>query len=418
MVMSVESREGCGRHFMKPISELRRRAVFSRPVKRVIRGLDPWAVVAGTLVLIALVVGAVDAWFVATADILRLTGIVVLGAGGLLCAVRRSLVTAVVAALLVAAEVREPAPVGTWVVAGALLLMFALQRQRLDAIAAGLLFAAAGALADLPWHDEGSFDGGAFGLTMLALAMVGVGQWVQAQRRYVTAEIGRRREEAERRREEIARNVAEERLRIARELHDSVAHHIAVVSVQTNLARASLNTSLPATDRALQAVQLAARSVLEELQQVLGVLRDERAGNGLPDTVGPEQISDLCASYRQLGLEVHVAGLPAFSLLPHAARVALHRVLQEALTNAYRYGDGRAELVFESIHDNLVEVRVHNEVRQRSGTAAKTGGHGLVGMQERVRALGGRLQAGVDGQVFTVTARVPVAAETKGDVDG
>ena len=211
---------------------------------------------------------------------------------------------------------------GTWAVAGGLLLLF-VRRPRLDAVAAGVLFAGTGVLADVPWSSI-TVDGGAFSLIALAAAAVGVGQWVQAQRRYVVAEVGRRREEAERRREEVTRHVAEERLRIARDLHDSVAHHFAVVSVQTNLARAQLRTSPPAADSALQNVQTAARSALQELQVLLGVLRDE------PDAAVPAgQVGDLVASYRRTGLDVESTGLEVFSSLAADARPAVYRVLQE-----------------------------------------------------------------------------------------
>jgi signal transduction histidine kinase len=376
--------------------------------RTILRGIDPWVATATTVVALALLGGLADALFSADGDHARLAVILGIGAVGLLCALRDNILAAVAAALLVAAEVGDPAPRGTWAVAGGLLFLLALRRPRLDAVAAGVLFAVAGVLADIPWS-HGVLDGGVFGLITLAAAMVGVGQWVQAQRRYVVAEIGRRQEETERRRQEVTRHVAEERLRIARDLHDSVAHHFAVVSIQTNLARAQLATSPPAADRALQTVQTAARSALEELQLLLGVLRDEPEAAPLLPDVQVERLHDLVARYRQTGLDVESSGTEVFGRLSSTARAAVYRVLQEALTNAHRYGDGSAGVRFTAA-DQHVELEVRNAIRPSAVAAASGGGRGLAGMRERIGDLGGSLHAGADDRCFVVRARVPVAA--------
>lgn len=372
-------------------------------------GLDPWTAAATAVVVVSLVAGSVGAWFEDSATPAPGAGVILLGLVGLLLAGRHSWLTAVIAAVLVAAEVRDMSPGGTWAVAGGLLFLVALRRQRLDAVVAGVAFAGAGVLADAPWA-RGALDGGVLGLITLAAAMVGVGQWIQAQRRFVAAEIGRRHEESIRRREEVARHVAEERLRIARDLHDSVAHHISVVSVQTNLARASLASSPDTADSALEAVQSASRSVLEELQVVLGVLRVEPAETDLPPDVSADRIRDLASSYGRIGLEVQSAGLQHLAELPARARAAVYRVLQEALTNAHRYGDGHARLALERVGDRQVELTVRNAVNPRAVPPAPAGGHGLVGMAERVSDLGGSLRAGPERGEFVVSVRLPATA--------
>jgi signal transduction histidine kinase len=315
--------------------------------------------------------------------------------------------------LLVAVEVQDPAPEGTWAVGGALLFMFALQRQRLDAVLAGTAFAVVGALVDAPWS-KGGIGGGVFGIFTLAAAMVGIGQWVQAQRKYVVAEVGRRREETERRRVEVARHVVEERLRIARDLHDSVAHHIAVVNVQTNLARANLPVSIDAADLALQSVQTAARDVLSELQLVLGVLRDEPDATGARAGVGTDvqsdRVQDLASSYQELGLHIESTGLDLFPTLPKQTRAAVYRILQEAFTNAHRYGDGNASLSLKRTNDGCLEVNVRNAINPSTVASSGGGGHGLIGMKERVGALGGSLDAKSQGHEFVIRARVPATA--------
>jgi signal transduction histidine kinase len=393
-----------------------------RPPRSVLRGVDPWRLAATLVVALALAAGSID---MVTGDgrghVGFLAAVLVLGLAGLVAALRDNALAAVVATLLVAAEVRDPAPAGTWAVAGGLLFLVALRRERLDAVVAGTVFAATSILADSPWAEEW-VDGGVFGFFTLAAAMVGVGQWVQAQRKYVVAEVGRRREELERRRVEVARSLAEERLRIARDLHDSVAHHIAVVSVQTNLARAQLAVSPEAADLALQSVQTAARDVLAELQQVLGVLRDEPDAAGVTATQDrrPDRLDDLVATYREIGLDTRPTGLELFPVLPPVHHAAVYRILQEALTNAHRHGDGRATLVLERDDDGgWLTLTVRNLAGATAAGASGGGGHGggghgLIGMQERALALGGSMDAGPEGPEFVVRVRVPVALVADG----
>lgn len=378
-----------------------------------LRECDPW--VAGPVVLVtaALVVGVVDAklaqegWF-------PLVPVVACGAIGLVAAVRGHVLAAIIAVVLATIEVVDPAPKATWVVAGGLLFLFALKRPRLDAVAAGVALAAAGVAIDEPWL-TGGLDVGAYGIITLAAAMVGVAQWVQAQRRYVAAEIGRRREESERRRVQVEQRLAEERLRIARDLHDSVAHHIAVVNVQTNLARASLPVSVDTADQALQHVQAAAREVLADLQQVLGVLRgstgDRPALAEGVDGVPADFVREFTHRYESMGLAVETSGLDLFLGLPPDVQTALWRVLQEALTNAYRYGDG-AVAVHLGRGDDDVTLLVRNRVGPAAGPRNRPGGHGLIGMSERVGGLGGELSARAEGEEFVIRARVPRAATT------
>lgn len=381
------------------------------------RGRDPWLVTGAVLVLVALGVGTVDTLTTASGHTGYFAAVLAVGLAGLACAVRGLALTALAAAALIVVEAIDPAPVASWAVAGGLLFLFALGRPRLEAVVAGTVFVVAGGLASGPWTGD-IIGGGVIGIGSLATAAVGTGQWVQAQRRYEVAEVGRRREESVRRREEIARHVAEERLRIARDLHDSVAHHIAVVSVQTNLARASLARSPGAADRALATVQDASRSVLDELQQVLGVLRGEQGGEpgreqgGSGETGAPvlaERLEDLATSYRQVGLGVELDGLERLGPLPGVTGDAVYRVLQEAFTNAHRYGLGTAQVVLRTTGAGDLDLVVRNTVEPSAAAAPAPGGHGLLGMRERVVALGGSLSAGPEGPDFVVRALLPLA---------
>ncbi|MFF3484124.1 sensor histidine kinase [Streptomyces sp. NPDC002701] len=331
------------------------------------------------------------------------------GAVGAVSAVRASSLAVVVAALLAGLELRDPSPWGTWGVAGGLLFLFALRRPRFDAVAAGVFVAATVLFAAFVplW---GSSTSGAFGLVALATAVVGVGQWVQAQRRYVAAEVGRRRQEAERRRQEVARHVAEERLRIARELHDSVAHHLAVVSVHTNVARINLTRSPQVAEHALEDVQAATHSVMEELGIILSVLRASES-EVVPSTpVDAAMIEDLLLSFEGIGLKVETDGLDHLLALAPVARTAAQRLLQEALTNAQRYGDGGVTVVVDAPVNGYVTLSVRNPWVPRETVSAGSG-LGLVGMEERVHLLGGTFYAGPDTEEgFVVTAQLPAAA--------
>lgn len=369
---------------------------------------DPWEAAGVLGAVVSLLVGAVSAVFGEHAGSPALWVILGIGAAGLALSTRAPGVSAVVAALLVAFEVRDPAPWGTWAVAGSLLFLFALRRPRFDAVAAGVAVAAATlTVAYLPWLDGGGT--GAFGIVALAAAMVGVGQWVQAQRRYVVAELGRRQQEVERRREEVARHVAEERLRIARELHDSVAHHLAVVSVHTNVARANLQRSPQVVGRALDDVQLATQSVLQELGVFLNVLRASDPGLAPSTPVDADTIDELLRSFERIGLRIETDGLDHLLSLAPVARTAAQRLLQEGLTNAQRHGDGSARVVVSAPANGYVTLSIRNGRSPRATTSAGNG-LGLVGMEERVQLLGGTFHAGPDADGFTVTAQLPATA--------
>ncbi|MEU5700498.1 sensor histidine kinase [Streptomyces aurantiacus] len=370
---------------------------------------DRWAFGGMIAVVVSLIAGATSVIVRDQAGSATLWIILGMGAVGAGLAARASSLAVVVAALLAGSELRDPAPWATWAVAGGLLFLFALRRPRFDAVAAGLVVSGTTLVAAyLPWLSSDS-GGGVFGLVALVAAMVGVGQWVQAQRRYVVAEVGRRRQEAERRREEVARHVAEERLRIARELHDSVAHHLAVVSVHTNVARANLARSPHVVQRALDDVQAATQSVMEELGVLLSVLRATGPDPAPSAPVDTAVIDDLLQSFTGIGLTVETEGLDHLLALAPLARTAAQRLLQEALTNAHRYGEGDATVLVEAPVNGYVTLSVRNAWVPRE-TASAGSGLGLVGMEERVHLLGGTFHAGPDPDGFLVTAQLPAIA--------
>jgi signal transduction histidine kinase len=209
--------------------------------------------------------------------------------------------------------------------------------------------------------------------------------------------------------------VALERLRLARELHDAVAHHVSLMGVQASAARTLLPVEATRAADALEHVEEAARQAIGELQGILGTLRDAGAGEAGHDAVGSLDVERL----PQLVEEAEAAGLPtSFQVvgqsrpLPPLVSLNLYRIAQEALTNTRKHGGphARADLRLRYLPDG-VEIEVADDgVGARSG--ATTGsGLGLVGMRERVVADGGTLQAGPRPRGgFLVRAHVPLGA--------
>ena len=223
--------------------------------------------------------------------------------------------------------------------------------------------------------------------------------------------------ELERARAELARRaVAEERLRLARELHDVVAHSISVIAVQSGVGAHVAKTQPEEAAKALAAIESTSRAALIELRRLLGVLRQEGEPQGsLAPVPGLADLDALLAEGAKagLGVRLQVEGTP--SQLPAGVDLSAYRIVQEALTNVVKHaGPARAQVTI-GYHDQDVTVEVTDNGR---GGTAPTGdgharvGHGLIGMRERVAVFGGDLEAGPrPGGGFRVAARLPLAAD-------
>jgi signal transduction histidine kinase len=206
------------------------------------------------------------------------------------------------------------------------------------------------------------------------------------------------------REEESRRAVADERVRIARDLHDVVAHHLSVIVVQAEAAQEVLASRPDRAGEAMGAVADTARSALGELRRVVGVLRSEGGRAPQPDL---DAVDDLVASVRQAGLTVAVRTEGRPRAVGGVVGVAAYRVVQEALTNVLRHAAARRAEVALAYGDDDLVVTVSDDGRGGSGG---NGGHGLAGMRERVTVLGGSLDAGPRAEGgFAVRARLPLA---------
>ena len=223
------------------------------------------------------------------------------------------------------------------------------------------------------------------------------------------------RESAEQQRrraaEETRAAVLEERARIARELHDVVAHHMSVLALRTDSARYRF-PGLP-DDLRTEFAELTgtAREGMVEMRRLLGVLRTENTGGPMAPQPDATRVTELAERVRALGTACTVRVHGDFDALPAGVALSGYRIVQEALSNAVRHAPGAAIDVDLRVSTGSVRVAVRN-APGGAGRTAGTSGHGLLGMRERAAMLGGRLEAGptADGG-FEVTADLPVDHE-------
>ncbi|MCL4368818.1 MAG: histidine kinase [Actinobacteria bacterium] len=224
-----------------------------------------------------------------------------------------------------------------------------------------------------------------------------------------------RLELAERTREEEAQRRAEqERLRIARDLHDIVAHTLTTINVQAGVAAHLLDRDPSYGKSALATIEAASHDALEELRTLLGVLRDpDGARAPLEPVPGLTNIGDLLQQARETGLEasLEIDGEQP-QLVPDAVQLAAYRIVQESLTNARRHAPGAAARVNISYRADRLRLQVENETVAGHGGNGSRSGVGILGMHERAGALGGTLQAGPFDQAFRVVAELPYHRST------
>ncbi|GAA3231534.1 sensor histidine kinase [Actinocorallia longicatena] len=217
-------------------------------------------------------------------------------------------------------------------------------------------------------------------------------------------------EEARSAEEKAKRSVLEERTRIARELHDVVAHHMSVIAIQAEAAP-YLAPDLPEPiTGAFAEIRSTALDALAETRRMLGVLRQEEDGGETAPQPDLARLDDLVASARSAGLSVEVSVLGLARPLPPGLGLNAYRIIQEALSNAMRHAPGAAVLVSLDYRPDLLELAVLNGRPPGDRVPFPPGGgHGMVGMRERASMLGGELSAGpTDEGGFAVRARLPL----------
>lgn len=212
-------------------------------------------------------------------------------------------------------------------------------------------------------------------------------------------------------RERAARNLADERLRITRDLHDIIGHAMSVMVVQAGVAERLLDTDLEQAREAVTRIGATGRTSLAEMRQVLGALRNEDEAGAPPPREPVPGLADLPAlvtRVREAGLPVILTVAGTARQLPQGVELAVYRVVQESLTNCLKHAAASRAVVTISYGPDDLQVDVDDDGSQRWSPSGTTG-HGLVGMRERVTVYGGQLTAGPDPDGGSrVVARFPL----------
>ncbi|MEY9844712.1 sensor histidine kinase [Streptacidiphilus sp. MAP5-3] len=286
------------------------------------------------------------------------------------------------------------------------------------------------ALSPEKWDQ--AVNGYAFAWTAMTVA---IGEAVRSRRAFVAAIEERARRAEHTREEEARRRVAEERLRIARELHDIVGHHIALINIQAGVASTVLATQPDTAREALAQVREAGRAALTELGATVAVLRqtgenDENSVSPREPAPGLDQLPALLAKFEKAGLRVerHVEGVP--QPLPATVDLTAYRVVQESLTNVGKHAGSSSAVVRLDYRSRTLRIEVEDEGptggpsersdrserpergergdRAARGEPRTSGGYGIIGMRERAATVGGSFRAGPrpDGG-FRVVVELP-----------
>jgi signal transduction histidine kinase len=257
-------------------------------------------------------------------------------------------------------------------------------------------------------HNDPHGGVGNFVFTSIAFSIAWTIGFAVSRRFHEATEAKERAARAEREREERARlAVADERARIARELHDVVGHSVSVMTVQASAARRLLRPHQEREREALAVVEQTGREALAEMRRMVGVLRRPEEAPALAPQPSLEYVDKLVDHAREAGLtvELRIEGTPA--QLPAGVDLTAYRLVQEGLTNALKHANAHRAEVLVRYGDGHVELMVSDD--GRGDGAGDGGGHGLVGMRERVSVYGGELEAGPRvGGGYRLSARLPI----------
>jgi signal transduction histidine kinase len=243
-----------------------------------------------------------------------------------------------------------------------------------------------------------------FAVLMAAVALLGD---VLSRRRQSRRALAEQTELTEL--ERARRAVLEERTRIAREMHDVVAHHMSMIAVQAETAPYRLG-GLPEPARAeLATIATAARAALGDMRRLLGVLRAENGETQRAPQPGMSEVPALVETARRAGVPVALS-MPGLDAVPAAVGLTAYGIVREALANAARHAPGGPVGVAGRVTADTLDLEIHNGPPTSAPDASAGAGHGLIGMRERAALLGGTLDAGSDGDGgYTVSATLPLA---------
>ena len=247
---------------------------------------------------------------------------------------------------------------------------------------------------------------------VIFLSPLALGAAVRSSRARESQLVERAGELSRERERNAEQAVFAERVRIARELHDVVAHHVSVMGVQAGAARRVMVRQPKEAAGALASIELSSRTAVHEMQRLLGFLRNEGDREGFGSQPGLDRVDDLVAESQRSGLDVTLTIEGERKHVPPTLDVSAYRIVQEALTNSRKHSTGRAASVRIQYGRNTLELEV---VDDGGSVATVTGpaGHGLTGMRERAALYGGHVETGpLLGGGFSVLATFPLIANT------
>jgi signal transduction histidine kinase len=259
-----------------------------------------------------------------------------------------------------------------------------------------------------PTHSTG---GGFIAFTYLFMAVIwGLGRLLLG-RESASLELAERAESLQRDRDAQAREaVAEERARIARELHDVVAHNVSVIIAQAQAASALLDKRPDAAKKPLLRIETTAREAMAEMRRLVGIL-DEADGPGVGPQPGLPQLPELFDRVREAGLAVEFESEGDVSDLPGGLNLAAYRVVQEALTNVLRHAGASVVRVRVRRSRGVLTIDVVDDGHEIS-PRKDGGGRGLIGMRQRVALYGGRIDLGSHPGGFSINVMIPLESAT------
>jgi signal transduction histidine kinase len=239
------------------------------------------------------------------------------------------------------------------------------------------------------------------------------GENTRTRRDYTTAVAERAAEREEEREARVHRAAADERVRIARELHDVVAHAMSVVAVRAGVARVVLDTQPDEAREALGIIETTSRQALQEMRLIVDVLRQsEEPAADLSPAPGLADIDQLIEQVTQAGVRVETLTEGNVRTLPAGVDLSAYRIIQEALTNVVRHAGSSTAHLRLSYKPAELEIELTDDGGSPTANSKNPGGgHGLVGMRERVALYGGELSAAPTADGFKVLARLPTNDE-------
>jgi signal transduction histidine kinase len=297
---------------------------------------------------------------------------------------------------------KEPWPWNTVQILGFLVVLGRLAVTQDSAVT---VWATIGSLVPLFLFAKGANAGGA---AVLLVAIAALGN-IFYRRRHTRELVAEQEELTEL--ERAKRAVLEERAQIAREMHDVVAHHMSMIAVRAETAPYRLSDLPESTQEELAGIAKAARDALADMRRLLGVLRAENGAAPTAPQPGLADLDGLVATAQTAGVDVTLTA-DGLGAVPETVGLAAYRIMQEALANAARHAPGGSVTIDARGLSDRLELEVRN---RRTGVSTPGGGHGLIGMRERVALLGGELTTGPDQFDFVVRATLPFRPSQSGE---